>query len=205
MTMAGHFLDDVQRRENAVRLVLFAVNGAQGRGLGDPVHEEITEGRRKQWEDARRAGAAWALAMRAGYHSCGDLVAWVLARLGCRDESVVNRTDDGGIKAWQPGKNVTNITGAKAYRKAKEGGPTPQPGDALFLLDNGGHLAVLIQWNDQAGLVVTADYGQPYGARRVRKLTKAGGRWRLDGRELDGWLDLDAVAFEGPVDLSGVA
>ena len=122
MTLAGHFLDDLaraERRNQACALALYAVNGDAGRNVGDLIHEQVTEGRRRQWEDARKAGAAWALAMKAGYHSCGDLVAWMLTRLGCRDEALVNRTDDGGIRAWQPGRNVTNITGSRFYRRLR--------------------------------------------------------------------------------------
>lgn len=201
MTMIGHFLDDVQRRENAVRLALYAVGHETGRRSGDPVHEEVTEGRYTQWKKAREAGLLWAA--RMVYSSCGDLVAWLLWRLGCRDESLVNRTGDDGQRAWIPGHNVSMVVGHRAYRRASSGG-TPQPGDALFLRRGDGHLAVLIEWNEMDGVVVSADYGQPEGRRRVSKLVQRSGRWYLDGSELDGWLDLDAVTFEGPLDLSGV-
>jgi hypothetical protein len=201
MPLAAHFLDDLQRRDMACALAMYAVNGDAGRHVGDPIHEQVTEGRRKQWEDARKAGAAWALKMTSGYHSCGDLVAWVLTRLGCRDEALVNRTDDGGIRAWQPGRNVSNITGSRHYRRAKDGG-TPQPGDALFILKNGGHLAILLGWDAEGRTVTTADYGQPYGRKRVRQLGGSAGRWTLDGSVLDGWLDLDAVEFTAAPDLT---
>lgn len=203
--MPAHFLDDLARRDNACALALYAVNGDKGRDVGDPVHEEVTEGRRKQWEDARKAGARWAVDMRAGYHSCGDLVAWVLTRLGCRDEALVNRTDDGGVRAWQPGRNVTNITGSRFYIRAGAG-RVPERGDALFILKNGGHLAILLEWDEAGGTVTSADYGQPYGRKRVRKLRPDGrGGWTLDGSALDGWLDLGAVEMGAEPDLSGVA
>jgi hypothetical protein len=70
MTLAGHFLDDLaraERRNQACALALYAVNGDAGRNVGDLIHEQVTEGRRRQWEEARKAGAAWALAMKAGY------------------------------------------------------------------------------------------------------------------------------------------
>ena len=51
---------------------------------------------------------------------------------------------------------------------------------------------------------MTADYGQPEGARRVRKIRKQNGRWLLDGAQLGGWLDLGAVTFDGPLNLDGV-
>ena len=84
MTLVGHFIDDTQRRDNAVRLVLYAVNAPVGRHMGDPVHEEVTESRYTQWRRARDAGQEWA--KRMIYSSCGDLAAWMLYRLGCRDE-----------------------------------------------------------------------------------------------------------------------
>lgn len=200
----AYFLDSLQRREHAVALALHAVRGVLGRDVGDPVHEEVTEGRRREWEVALRAGAAWAVAMKAGYHSCGDLVAWMLHRLGCRDEALVNRTDDGGLRAWQPGQNLTNITGSRCYA-AHTTADVPQPGDVLFLLKNGGHLGVLIEWDGAAGVAITADYGQPYGRRRSRRIGRRDGRWTLDGSTLHGWLDLDAVPLDGPLDLTGVA
>ena len=204
MTLAGHFLDDLaraERRNQACALALYAVNGDAGRNVGDLIHEQVTEGRRRQWEEARKAGAAWALAMKAGYQSCGDLVAWMLTRLGCRDEALVNRTDDGGIRAWQPGRNVTNITGSRFYRRAKGGG-TPWPGDPMFLLHGGGHLDILLGWDETGRTVTVAAYGQPYGRKRVRQLGGSDGRWTLDGSVLDGWLDLDAVEFTAEPDLT---
>lgn len=203
MPLAGHFLDDLQRRDNACALALYAVDGDRGRDVGDPVHEEVTEGRRRQWEEARKAGAAWALAMTAGYHSCGDLVAWMLYRLGCRDESLVNRSADGGIRAWQPGRNVSNITGSRHYRRARDGG-TPQPGDVLFLLKAGGHLDVLLEWDEAGRTVTVAAYGQPYGRKKTRALRRTATGWTLDGSVLDGWLDLDAVPIDAAPDMMGV-
>lgn len=203
MTLGAHFLDDLSRRHNAVALALYAVNGIHGRNVGDPVHEEVTEGRRRQWEQALRAGQAWAKAMPQGYHSCGDLVAWVLARLGCRDESLVNRTNDGGTRAWVPGRNLTAIVGHAAFVRGTTA-TEPQPGDAVFLAMSGGHLDVLIEWDTVARLATVAAYGQPYGRRRTRPIGKRGKAWTLDGSEVGGWLDLDRVTFDGPVDLSGV-
>jgi hypothetical protein len=204
MTMAAHFLDDLKRREHAVALATHAVNGTLGRSVGDPVHEEVTEGRRRQWEVALRAGAAWARSMSAGYYSCGDLAAWMLWRLGCRDESLVNRTNDGGVRAWVPGRNLTVIASSRAFTAGRP--PTvPQPGDILFLNQNGGHVCVLLEWDAASGLCITADYGQPYGRRRSRRIGQRAGAWTLDGVTLRGWLDLDGVRFTAPVNLDGVA
>lgn len=193
MTLGAHFLDDLQRRELACRLARYGVGGARGRSVGDPVHEEITEGRRRQYEVALKAGQEWARRMQSnggGYHSCGDLAHWVLYRLGAR-EPLTNRTADEGQTPWMPARNITNITANKAYRKAR-GSEKPKPGDILFVRGPE-HLAVLLEWGD--GLVVTADYGQPYGALRERKATPSGGSWVIGGRLFDGWLDLDRVEW----------
>ena len=205
--MPAQFLDDLQRRDHAIALALYAVNGERGRDVGDPVHEEVTEGRRRQYETALKAGQAWALELQrrgGGYHSCGDLVAWVLYRLGCRDERLVNRTADEGKTPWQPVRNVTNITGSPHYHKAGHGA-VPERGDVLFILKGSGHLAVLVEWDEAGGTVTSADYGQPYGRKRVRKLRSDGrGGWTLDGSALDGWLDLSAIEMGAEPNLSGV-
>jgi hypothetical protein len=203
MTMAAHFLDDLKRREHAVALATYAVNGTLGRNVGDPVHEEVTEGRRRQLEQALRAGQAWARNMPQGYHSCGDLAAWMLWRLGCRDESLVNRTNDGGTRAWVPGRNLAVIAGSRAFVNAAPG-REPRPGDILFLNQNGGHVGVLLEWDEAAGRCASADYGQPYGRRRSRRITRRSGALLLDGVTLRGWLDLDRVTFDGPVNLDGL-
>lgn len=206
MTLAGHFLDDLaraERRNQACALALYAVNGDAGRNVGDPIHEQVTEGRRRQWEEALAQGAAWAkemLAKGGGYHSCGDLVHWTLHRLGAR-EPIINRTTDGGKTPWMPVKNITNVTGSAAYRKARNGG-TPQPGDPMFLLHGGGHLDILLGWDEAGHTVTVAAYGQPYGRKRVRRLGGSDGHWTLDGSVLDGWLDLDAVEFTAEPDLT---
>ena len=92
-------------RHAAVSIARWAVDNERGRSTGDPVHEWVTEGRRKQYEDALRRRAQWALDMPAGYSSCGDLPHFVAMLLGCRDEIVVNRGDDGGLVGWAVGRN----------------------------------------------------------------------------------------------------
>ena len=201
--MPAHFLDDLTRRDTAIRLATYAVNGDKGRDRGDPVHEEVTEGRYAQWVDAKARKAPWAVGMV--YSSCGDLVAWMLYRLGCRDERLVNRTADEGQTPWMPGRNVTNIVSHRAYCKAGRGAE-PQPGDVLYeLRPAGGHLDVLESWDAAAGVAWVLAYGQPGGRRRRRSIRPDGrGGWLVDGVTLDGWLDLDGVAWAAEPDLSGV-
>lgn len=185
MTLGGHFLDDLQRRELACRLARHGVNGEHGRAVGDPVHEEITQGRMRQWEEAMKAGAGWAQKMV--YSSCGDLVHWVLWRLGVRSPSPNRDVPEDNLR-WTVGANLARLNGAAAWRAAG-GGREPQPGDMLHLDQHDGHVCVLLEWGD---VVVTADYGQPYGRLRRRDRTAdGGGGWRLNGKRLTGWLDLD--------------
>lgn len=202
MTLAGHFLDTLDRRRVAVALARWAAVDDQGRprGLGDPVHEAVTEGRRMQYEKALAAGQEWAKKL-PGYFSCGDLAHWLLARLGVRDERLVNRSDDGGVIPWRAAENLFRIQRHPAF-VAAGGGKVPQPGDILHLLQHGGHVDVLLEWDLVRYVAVVAAYGQPYGAQRTRSIlpTKSGG-WLLDGAPLTGWLDLDALEYAAPVEV----
>lgn len=162
----GTINEDVLR-EAAVWNAAWATNDGAGANLNDPRHEEVTEGRTKQYEDALRAKQAWALAMKAGYSSCGDLLYWLLRKLGCRDEKILNRTDDGGKKDWQPGENT--FLGPRASYALRPVTERPEPGD-LMMNDNvhRGHMYV-VRSIDEDGTMVTEDYGGPYGKRRTKK------------------------------------
>lgn len=183
------------RRRVALELAAYATNDGQGRDVGDPVHEAVTEGRTKGNEERRAKGSP-----EVPYSSCTDLATWVLVSMGCTDESLINRSDDGGRIPWQIGASLPRLVRAPSYQQAAAGG-TPAAGDILFLADRGGHVAVLRVWDELAGLVTTDDYGQPYGRRRHRTLMRQGGVWTLDGRPLGGWIDLDAVPLDGPAKL----
>lgn len=202
--MRIHFLDtldsegrvrSLRRRDLALALAAYAVNDGQGRDIGDPVHELVTEGRTKANEERRAAGSP-----EVPYSSCTDLATWMLASMGCVDESLINRDDDGGRIPWQIGASLPRLVHAPSYQPASKGG-APAPGDILFLTDRGGHVAVLRVWDELAGLATTDDYGQPHGRRRHRTLRRQGGVWTLDGRPLGGWIDLDAVPLDGPAKL----
>src|SRR5215204_2214250 len=86
-------LDESLLRAAIVANARYGCNGAAGRNQGDPVFEEIVEGRQK-----------W-----AGYSSCADLVHWCLRRAGFRDERVLNREDDDGAVPWRPSVNVSRL------------------------------------------------------------------------------------------------
>jgi hypothetical protein len=140
----GHVKPD-RRRDVAVALAAYATNDGRGRGLGDPVHELVTEGRRLANEQRRRHGSP-----EVPYYSCCDLGHWLLSCLGCTDEAVVNRTDDGGHVPWLVSVNFSRLRGAKAFRLAR--GVVAQPGDILLIDHAGGHAAVVRLGRGEAGL-----------------------------------------------------
>ena len=84
----------------------FACGGALGRAQGDPVYDEVVEGRQR-WAD---------------YDANAALAHWCLRRLGLRDEAVLNR-DDGGPVGWAPGVAVARlVVGAgPAFRRWRPG------------------------------------------------------------------------------------
>lgn len=179
-------------RQAAVELATWAVDGPRGRSVGDPVHEWVTEGRRSQYETALARGASWAVRMPAGYSSCGDLWHWLLMLLGCREERVVNRSDDGGIVSWAVGDNLGRLIKTPWYVTWGE----PEPGDLLHV-SGPDHAAVLLErtTDDQW---VTADYGQPYGMRRVCPVRPVwGGGLSVRGRRLAGWVSLARLVEMG--------
>lgn len=206
MSWGARFLDALDsegrvkpdhRRRVALELAAYATNDGRGRGLGDPVHELVTEGRRLANEQRRRHGSP-----EVPYYSCCDLGHWLLSCLGCTDETVVNRTDDGGHVPWLVSVNFSRLRGAKAFRLAR--GVVAQPGDIALIDHAGGHAAVVRSWTEQ-GVVVTENYGGPYAHRKVQQATPDGrGGWLLDGSPLIGWVDLDAVPLDGPARLPEV-
>jgi hypothetical protein len=185
----------IRRREVALALAAHATRDGQGRNVGDPVHELITEGRTRGNEERRQRGSP-----EVPYSSCGDLAHWLLMSLGCLDERLVNRSDDGGTTPWKIGANLSRLASYPAYEHTALG-IFPIPGDVLLFNDRAGHVCVLRSWDESTLHAVTEDYGQPYGRRRQRILSHRGNGWLLDGRALDGWLDIDAVPLDGPARL----
>lgn len=173
-------------RAAAVALAAWATRDGAGVKSGDPRHEAVTEGRRLQWEQAHARGDAWA--QSTPYSSCGDLCHWMLRCLGCRDERLVNRSDDGGEHPWTPGANISRLA---AHRELMRGpNETPQPGDVVFVKNAwGGHVCVVREWGDDRA--VTEDYGQPYGLRK----TKTAAPGMLGGAPIGWVLDLSKVVL----------
>lgn len=187
------FLDVGETVPAAIALVRFAVDAPRGRRVGDPVHEWVTEGRRKQYEIALVAGAEWAikLSKTGGYSSCGDLAHWLLMCLGVRDERYVNRSDDGGQHPWIAGVNISRLVALPAYVKAAAG-LAPKPGDITHVAGPD-HVAVCELFDPDAGESSSYDYGQPYGANRKRVVVQRGATWIIGGRVLQGWVDIERV------------
>lgn len=183
-------------RAAAVALARFAVNAPTGRTVGDPVHEWVTEGRRKQYEDALAAGAEWAVKMapHGGYSSCGDEAQWLLMCLGVRDERYVNRSGDGGVHPWVSGVNIARLCALPAYVKASAG-QAPRPGDITHVT-NADHVAVSESFRPDLGSASSCDYGQPHAAYRERAVVQRGATWIVGGRVLAGWVDIELLRFE---------
>ena len=189
--------DPLVLRAASVELARFAVNGDAGRDVGDPVHEWVTEGRRKQYEDALKAGAAWAVKLQktGGYSTCGDGAHWVLFCLGARDERYVNRDTDGGTHPWASGVNVSRLTELPAYvRAARVPEQLPKPGDIEHVASPD-HVCVLESMDFGEGVTVDLDYGQPYGRRRKRPLMRRGSVVMIGDRVLQGWVDIEQIAL----------
>lgn len=174
-----HGIDDVRRA--AIALGRFAVDGENGRKPLDPIHEHVTEGRRSAYERAAAKGSKM-----VPYSSCGDLAHWVLTMLGCRDERVVNRTDDGGKLSWAVGANISRLVGSPWY--VHYNGGLPEVGDIVHVASPD-HVCALLARGE---VWETADYGCPYGKLHAFRLGFSG-RLTLRGRKLQGWIDLARV------------
>jgi hypothetical protein len=156
----------------------FACNGPAGRNQGDPIFEEVVEGRQR-----------W-----TGYSSCGDLVHWCLRRAGLRDERVLNREDDDGRTPWRVSVNVSRLVYATghAFSWWRSGDPLGlQPGDMALVGENGQeHVFIVADVTDET--VSSYDYGQFFagkhgGKRTVRRQhSGAGGRLHLYASQLPG-------------------
>jgi hypothetical protein len=171
-------LDEALLRAVMVENARFACNGPAGRSQGDPIFEEVVEGRQR-----------W-----TGYSSCGDLVHWCLRRAGLRDERVLNREDDDGATPWRVSVNVSRLVYATghAFSWWRSGDPLGlQPGDMALVGENGQeHVFIVAEATDE--IVTSYDYGQFFagkhgGKRTVRRLhSGAGGRLHLYASQLPG-------------------
>lgn len=140
----------------ALEYLDLATNGDTGRPESDPLYKLITE--RRDWG--------------AGYSSCGDLVHWLLYRLGVR-ESWINRSEHMG---WQSGANISRLAWKCLECRPPLNDEVFNPGDILIIwnkIDGTDAHALVVRAHDQSH-VYSADYGQPGGARRKRPLGVGG-------------------------------
>lgn len=176
------FPDETSLRTRAVALAFEAVNGDAGRVRGDPVFEEVTEGR--YW---------W-----PGYQGCGDLPHWVLNHLGFRDEQIMNRDDDHGVVPWRVGANLSRLVyrTKSAFVWATKGPRRPKPGDVLYVVPPE-HVCVLESLDEANGTITVLEYGEwdakkakPAARRAVHAFRNRRGTLFVGTRVLRGWVDL---------------
>lgn len=141
----------------AARLLSHACNGSFGRSEQDEVYQQVTEGRDR--------GAA-----RASYSSCGDLAHWLLYRLGVR-ESWVNRAEH--FRGWRSGQNIADLCWPPCPSRRMHVAERFGTGDILVIYrepdSRDAHALVVLDHDGDH--VLSADYGQPGGALRTRRLS----------------------------------
>jgi hypothetical protein len=187
-------LDEGLVRAAMVANARFACNAGSGRNQGDPVFEEVVEGRQR-WP---------------GYSSCGDLVHWCLRRAGFRDERVLNREDDDGSVPWRVGVNVSRLVYATghAFKWWTRGSPHGLVAGDMALIGENGMEHVFVVAEVAGDTVTSYDYGQffngKHGGKRVTRRVHVGPGDRvhlygstLPGRPLIGRLDVPEL-LEGP-------
>lgn len=186
-----------QLRMAVCGLAWYACDGSNGRFVGDPVFEEVTEGRQSAQDKAMRENP------RAGlkpYSACGDLPPWCLYHVGITDETLINRTDDGGVVPWQVGKNISMVYGHPSFmswERARKNGRIPQPGDVLLVRDEW-HVGICEEYNKTEGYVSLYEYGQYYdgkaaGRKNTHPLRSVGTDATIKGRRLVGWIPIEVL------------
>ena len=129
------------------------------------------------------------------YSSCGDLAHWMLYCLRCRDDRI-NRNEH---KGWRGQVNLSLLVRSPWYVPFGSPVEGPSIGDIIYVAntDFDGHVAVLLSIED-AQQWVTADYGQPYGLRRVCQVRDTIQGRIVRGKRLRGWIDLSKVPLGPP-------
>lgn len=145
-----------------------------------------------------------------GGTTCGFLAHWLMWRLGCRVNGLVNRTDPDGGLSYVNGKNVARIRW-NSYFQVYKGG-TPLPGDIVFI-SNGPPATehILIFLKSEGGVWTSADAGQTnaedgkqYAAIRERPLRKGGlVSPTMTSRQVQGWIPIDTLPLTAPATLCG--
>ncbi len=141
-------------RQLALAYLDLATDADRGRSETDPLYIAITEERD----------------FGKGYSSCGDLAHWLLFRLGVRC-SWVNRAES--ATGWKMGANIWRLVSCPASRGPIEG-EHYEPGDILVIYNDpqGKDAHALVVREHRGHELLTADYGQPGGARRNRPFVR---------------------------------
>ncbi len=191
MAEGRDFIHDLRAASvNEVRVAMVAVcayacKGPIGAFQGDPVFDEVTEGRQDQQDAARRQNPHV-----VPYSGCTDLFSFCAEAVGVEDEEFVNRNDDGGRKPWATGGGPTFITRAAWYLDAKRHDVMTilGPGDALVVADPW-HVCMVCAVDLVAMTIIVYEYGQFDTARgkacgrlNTHGLKRVGRDWVVIGR-----------------------
>jgi hypothetical protein len=177
-------------RQQAVALVQSFV----GYSLNDAQFEEVTQGRNHS----------------SGYSACGDLINFVMYRLGCRDSSLVNRDEPDSGLAWHVGENISRpYNGAKAAGIWVSAKPDidPNPGDLVLIgqwPDEQEHVFCVLDVNGNEW--TSGDYGQvnASGQPSSKLVSRTRSGTKLGSRTIIGWVNLDALPLAAAPDMTGV-
>jgi hypothetical protein len=158
-------------------LLTYATDGDTGRSESDPVYREITENR-----DTGKA-----------YSSCADLAHWMYERLGMRGPWLNRASLPQGFRY---GVNVSRLAYKCPEARAPHKGEQFETGDVLIVWnrEDTTDAHVLVVREHSPGVIDSADYGQPGGARRRRGLlVTSAGNMILGGRRVQRVLRLREV------------
>jgi hypothetical protein len=184
-------------REAAVILAKYAVQDENGknRNVDDPIHDWVTEGRRKKNEIRKKKGSP-----EVNYSSCGDLAHWLLYRLGNR-EKFLNRNEAFGC--WKIGVNLSRLYWSNYFIKfKKDQKEEPEIGDIIYL-NKPDHVEILLEKKEDVWIV--AAYGQPYAKLLERKITKKNGLIFVGNRQLAGFINITKIYLEKDAELPVLA
>jgi hypothetical protein len=168
-------IEELQRR--AGLFLRWACGGPEGRPESDPIYQRVTEG--------RDVGA-----MQRKYSSCGDLAHALYEFLGIRGRWV-NRA---ALGHYVIGHNIARLNGHPGKREPRFS-DTFEAGDVLVVWNQpdteDAHVICVLGMD--GGHLQTAEYGQPGGALRERRLEVANSGLLIGGRLARVWLPLHRV------------
>lgn len=184
-------------RRAAVALADFFVNYDKGCVKGDPIFEYVTEGIQTSHDSLLAKGI-----VKEPYSACGHLPPTIMFHLGNRDESLMNRTNDGGKIQWLVSQNISILTGHKNWhtfdsRSIDEGGDWPAMGD-FIVTASPYHVEVFNDFtfnDDNTGFMTAFAYGQVKGGiaaacRKTRPIHLQGNKLMIESKHLVGFISL---------------